>query len=231
MGPDRSRRPPIVVATGSRESGTGALLAPVGVCSLTSVSRIIAGLRGGHRLVMPAHQRTRPTSDRVREAAFSLIASWAGTGGEPAATMLDRFSFLDLFGGSGAVALEAASRGASPVTCVERDRATASLARRNADAVGLDVVVVAGRVEAFLSEQAAQPYDVVWLDPPYDLAPDAVDAVLDLVVRRGWLAGDGLVVVERATRDAPPQWPADLCTTWSRRYGETTLHLATKETS
>ena len=201
-----------------------------GVCSLTSVSRIIAGRRGGHRLVMPAHQRTRPTSDRVREAAFSLIATWAGTAGEPAETMLERFSFLDLFGGSGAVALEAASRGASPVACVERDRATASVARRNAESVDLGVTVVAERVETFLAAHPAEPYDVVWLDPPYDLPAETVEQVVALVVDRGWLACDGLVVIERATRDTPPRWPSALGVRWSRRYGETTLHLATKET-
>ena len=79
------------------------------------MSRIIAGSRRGQRLVMPAHDRTRPTSDRVRESLFNLVADWAGTSGEPADGMLARFSFLDLYAGSGAVGLEAASRGAGPV--------------------------------------------------------------------------------------------------------------------
>lgn len=200
------------------------------MCSLTSVSRIIAGRRGGHRLEMPPHQHTRPTSDRVREAAFSLVAAWAGTAGEPADTMLDRFSFLDLYGGSGAVALEAASRGAGPVTCVERDRGTAFLARRNAEAVDLPVVVVAEPVESFLAQHRPRAYDVVWLDPPYDVPTDTVERVVTRVLAGGWLADDGLVVAERATRDTPPSWPAALRVQWSRRYGETTLHLATKET-
>lgn len=193
------------------------------------MSRIVAGRRGGHRLVMPQHDRTRPTSDRVRESAFNLIAAWAGTAGEPADVMLDRFSFLDLYAGSGAVALEAASRGASPVVAVERDAPTAKVARRNAETLDLDVMVVTAPVEAYLAEPASRQYDVVWLDPPYSLASDAVGRVAARLLDGGWLAADGLVVAERATRDEPPPWPAALCRTWSRRYGETTLYFATQE--
>jgi len=178
---------------------------------------------------MPSHDRTRPTSDRVRESAFNLIADWAGTAGEPADSQLDRFSFLDLFAGSGAVALEAASRGASPVVAVEKDASTASLARRNAEALDLGVRVVAASVEAFLGGREPQPFDVVWLDPPYALTSDAVARVGVLVLHGGWLAEDGLLVAERATRDAAPMWPPALQRQWSRRYGETTLHFATRE--
>jgi 16S rRNA (guanine966-N2)-methyltransferase len=193
------------------------------------VSRIVAGRRGGHRLVMPSHDRTRPTSDRVRESAFNLIADWAGTAGEPADSQLDRFSFLDLFAGSGAVALEAASRGASPVVAVERDASTASLARRNAEALDLGVRVVTAGVEAFLGAREPQQFDVVWLDPPYALTSDAIARVGVLALDGGWLAEDGLLVAERATRDAAPMWPPALQRRWSRRYGETTLHFATRE--
>ena len=79
------------------------------------MGRIIAGRARGHRVAAPSHARTRPTSDLVRESAFNLIADWAGTVGEAADHMLDRFSFLDLYGGTGAVGLEAASRGAGPI--------------------------------------------------------------------------------------------------------------------
>lgn len=193
------------------------------------MSRIVAGSRGGQRLSMPPHQRTRPTSERVRESAFNLIAAWAGTAGEPAADMLDRFSFLDLYAGSGAVALEAASRGAGPVLAVEREAATAAIARRNVEALRLDVQVVTAAVEPFLADGRPRAFDIVWLDPPYALGSDAVARVAALLVDRGWLAADGLVVAERATRDEPPAWPPSLPETWSRRYGETTLHLATRE--
>jgi 16S rRNA (guanine966-N2)-methyltransferase len=192
------------------------------------VSRIIAGRSRGHRLLTPTHRRTRPTSDKVREAAFNLVGTWAGTAGEPPEVMLERFSFLDLYGGSGGVALEAASRGADPVVCVERDRPTAVLARRNAADLDLPVEVVASSVEAFLAGPA-QHFDIVWLDPPYDLRADAVAASVTAVVDGGWLAQDGLVVVERSSRDAPPAWPDVLTARRRRRYGETTLYLASRE--
>lgn len=192
------------------------------------MSRIIAGSRRGQRLATPDHLRTRPTSDRVRESAFNLVAGWAGTAGEAADVMLHGFSFLDLYGGSGGVALEAASRGADPVVCVERDRATAALARRNAVELGLPVEVVAASVETFLAG-ASQPFDLVWLDPPYDTPGRQVEDDVAAVVSRGWLAPDGLVVVERSSRDAPLTWPDVLVGRRSRRYGETTLHLASRE--
>lgn len=191
------------------------------------MSRIIAGRAGGHRLATPGHSRTRPTSDLVRESAFNLIAAWAGTVGEPADEMLDRFSFLDLYGGTGAVALEAASRGAAPVVCVERDRPTAALARGNADATGLAVEVVASSVDAYLAGPS-RPFDVVWLDPPYDLSTRVVEAQVAGIVSR-WLAPDGLVVLERSRRDTAPVWPEVLTHQRERRYGETTLYLATRE--
>ena len=192
------------------------------------MSRVIAGTAKGHRLNAPSHSRTRPTSDLVRESAFNLIADWAGTMGEPSAQMLDRFSFLDLYGGTGAVACEAASRGAGPVVCVEKDRATAALARGNAESLGLDVTVMASSVDAYLATPATR-FDVVWLDPPYDVASDVVSRQVEALVEGGWLADDGLVIVERSRRSEPITWPPRLTTTWSKRYGETTLFLATKE--
>ncbi len=199
--------------------------------TLTEMSRIIAGRAGGRKLATPAHARTRPTSDRVRESAFNLIADWAGTTGEPAETMLDRFSFLDLYAGTAGVALEAASRGAAPVTAVERDRATAHLARGNVRTTGLDVTVVAASVDTHLAGDGAgqgSPFDIVWFDPPYDVANATLTAQVERVVE-AWLAEDGLVVAERATRDAPFAWPDVLGRRWHRRYGETTLYFATKE--
>lgn len=187
----------------------------------------MAGRAKGHRIRTPDHDRTRPTSERVRESAFNLIAGWAGTAGEPGASMLERFSFLDLFAGSGGMALEAASRGAAPVVCVEVHRPTAALAKANADAMGVGLTVVAESVEAFLAGPP-RPFDVVWLDPPYDLATAAVEAIVTRVAA-AWLADDGLVVVERATRGVPPRWPDALGDRRERRYGETTLFLAAKE--
>lgn len=192
------------------------------------MSRIIAGSRGGRKLRMPAHRATRPTSDRVREAAFSLIADWAGSGGRPAAEMLSGLSFVDLYAGSGAVALEAASRGAFPVLAVESDRGTAEIARGNATDSGLAVRVQVGRVERVLASPPPHPFDVVWADPPYAMPNAELEPLIDHVLRSGWLAERGLVVLERSTRDQPVSWPECVEETWKRGYGETTLYFATK---
>ena len=191
------------------------------------MSRIIAGSRRGHRLATPTHDATRPTSDKVREAAFSVIGDWAGTIGEAPETMLDRFSFLDLYAGTGAVALEAASRGAGPVVAVERDKPTADLARGNARTTGLAVTVVTASVDAYLAGTPRR-FDIVWLDPPYDVPNEVVASQVERLAE-GWLADDGLVVVERSGRDTPFAWPESLGERWHRRYGETTLYLATCE--
>ena len=187
------------------------------------MSRVIAGTAKGRRLSMPAHRDTRPTTDRVREAAFSLLADWAGTAGQPAEAELSGLSFLDLYAGSGAVALEAASRGAAPVWAVERDRGTAAVAERTAAQAGLPVKVVARPGTAFLAG-APRRFDVIWADPPYDL-PDA-DLNPVLAGLDEWLAHRGLVVVERAKRSGVPLWPAIMEDSWKRDYGETALHFA-----
>lgn len=189
------------------------------------VTRIIAGRAKGRRLRTPAHSATRPTTDRVREAAFSLVADWAGTLGGPAEEQLVGIAFLDLYAGTGAIALEAASRGASPVSAIESDPATARIAQGNAREAGLPVTVVATTVEKALAGMPSEPFDVVWADPPYALAADRLEPVLAAVADR-WLAADGLLVVERSGRDLPPVWPPPLSERWERRYGETTLYFA-----
>lgn len=188
------------------------------------MSRIIAGRAGGQRLATPSHSRTRPTSDLVRESAFNVIADWAGTVGEPPASMLERFSLLDLYAGTGAIALEAASRGAGPVVAVEKDKRTAALARSNAAATGLGVQVLPVSVDAYLAG-APTPFDVVWFDPPYEVTTPTVEAQVARVLE-GWLADDGLIVIERAARDNPPAWPAALPEHRERRYGDTVLYWA-----
>lgn len=192
------------------------------------MSRIIAGSAKGRRLVMPPHRDTRPTTDRVREAAFTLIADWAGTAGAPATEALAGLSLLDLYAGSGAVALEAASRGASPAWAVERDRGTAEVALRNVRTVGLAVTVVTRSVGRFLAAPAQAAFDIVWADPPYDLAEAELADVLAAVVEGGWLADRGLLVVERSARGAAPTWPGAMEESWNRGYGETALHFAMK---
>lgn len=189
------------------------------------MSRIIAGSRKGHRLHTPPGDGTRPTSDRVREAAFGVLASELGRAGD-AAEQLSGCSFLDLYAGSGAVGLEAASRGAHSVVAVEQDRRAVDVIRRNIRETGLGVRAVAASVERYLAGPPT-PFDICWLDPPYRLPNTTIETVLTHLLD-GWLAPGALVVVERARRDQPFAWPDRLGDRWERRYGETTLFLATE---
>jgi len=189
------------------------------------VSRIIAGSRGGRRIAMPPGDKTRPTTDRVREALFSAIAAWARTADAAAEESLAGLAFADLYAGSGAVGLEAASRGAGPVLLVEGNKRTALLTERNAGDLGLPVRVRAARVEQLVAQPAAQRFDVIFLDPPYDLPSPAVTDVLAALVEHGWLAPDALLVVERSRRTDAFAWPPAVAETWVRGYGETVLHF------
>lgn len=184
------------------------------------MTRIIGGHAKGRRLQTPKGDLTRPTADRVREALFSVLESTWGS--------LREVRFLDLYAGSGAVGLEAWSRGAGAVTFVERDRRTAAVIKSNAAAVGCSAArVVTASVRTVLSEAAVdQPYDVVFADPPYAQASDRVAADLQVLVERGWLAEDAAVVVERATRAGPVPWPGGLVAERVRTYGETALWAA-----
>lgn len=190
------------------------------------MSRIIAGRARGRQLRVPPGERTRPTTDRVREALFSTLAAWAGGAEEAPEEQLVGIRLLDLYAGSGAIGLEAVSRGAKEAVLVEAHRPVVELIRRNAAATGLAdrVRVQPVGVTVFLAGEP-EPFDVVWLDPPYSMSTADVDAVLARIAR-GWLAADGLVVVERSARDPAPHWPALLPERWARRYGETQLHFA-----
>ncbi|HET6563031.1 MAG TPA: 16S rRNA (guanine(966)-N(2))-methyltransferase RsmD [Marmoricola sp.] len=183
------------------------------------MTRIIGGRAGGRRLRTPPGSRTRPTSDRVREALFSSVESALGS--------LQGLRVLDLYAGSGAVGLEAWSRGASEVTLVEQDRRTAGVVTANAKVLGCTGVdVVCGAVARHLADTPRAPYELVFLDPPYSLATEAVVADL-AALARGWLAEDALVVVERAARDRGLTWPPGFDPGRVRRYGETSLSSAT----
>jgi 16S rRNA (guanine966-N2)-methyltransferase len=181
------------------------------------VTRIISGSARGRRLAVPPGTSTRPTSERAREALFStieaLIRSFAGA------------RVLDLYAGSGAVGLEALSRGADHVLLVESDARAATTIRTNAAAVGLAGAEVRGdRVEHLAARGATgAPYDVVFLDPPYDVADDDLRAVVTDLLDGAWLADGALVIVERATRGGEWRWPSGVEADRSRRYGEATL--------
>ena len=175
--------------------------------------RVVAGSARGRGLVVPRGRDTRPTSDRTREGLFSTLEAVLGT--------LEGRSFLDLYAGSGAVGLEAASRGARPVTLVESEAAALAAIRRNVESLAMDDVDVrADRVERVLATPAAMPFDVVFLDPPY---ANSVEVDLAALLANDWLAPGGVVVIERASRGEPPSWPAGVTADRSRRYGEGTL--------
>jgi 16S rRNA (guanine966-N2)-methyltransferase len=132
--------------------------------------------------------------------------------------------FLDLYAGSGAVGLEALSRGAASAVLVESDRSVLRVLRANVVELGLDgAVVVASAVEKFVAAQADGPYDIVFLDPPYSVGSDRLGAVLGDLRRHGWLADQAIVVVERASRDGDFTWPDGFVAERSRRYGEGSL--------
>ena len=187
--------------------------------------RVIAGSAGGRRLMVPRGDVTRPTTDRVREALFSAITSWASTSDRRADLTLAGLAFCDLYAGSGAIGLEAASRGANPVLIVEADRRIASLAVRNARELGLSAKVQVARVESLIAGTAPHPFDIVFADPPYDTDSAYLNNLLTLVVLGGWVTAPGLVIVERSRRSARLSWPVGFARTWQRTYGETVVEF------
>ena len=182
------------------------------------MTRIIAGTAGGRRLAVPPGQGTRPTSDRAREGLFGTVTAICGT--------LHGARVLDLYAGSGAVGLEALSRGAADVLLIEADRRAIGVIRDNVAAVGLPGArVLAGRVELVLARGPGgePPRDVVFADPPYAMPDAEVSDVLTALLGAGWLSPGAVVAVERATRSGPPQWPAGYAADRARKYGEATL--------
>jgi 16S rRNA (guanine966-N2)-methyltransferase len=188
------------------------------------VARVIAGEAGGRRLAVPAGRDTRPTSDRAREGLFATVTSIMGS--------LAGARVLDLYAGSGAVGLEALSRGAGHVLLVESGARAARVIQQNIEAIGLvGAEVITDRVERVLARGPAPAggrYDMVFADPPYALADREVSAMLSLVAGAGpenlaWLAPGALVIVERATRSGPVRWPEGIAADRARRYGEATF--------
>ncbi|WP_422770888.1 16S rRNA (guanine(966)-N(2))-methyltransferase RsmD [Plantactinospora sp. WMMC1484] len=187
------------------------------------MTRIVAGVLGGRRIAAPPGGRTRPTSDRVREALFSAVE---------ASTELTGARFADLYAGSGAVGLEALSRGAAEVLLVESDPRAARVVRENLAALrstpASPVAGTARLVTAKVAQVLATPpeggaYDVVFADPPYAV-PDSELALVQAALRdHGWLAPDALLVLERSSRSGPVDWVQGITAERSRRYGETTL--------
>lgn len=179
--------------------------------------RVIAGVAGGRRLGVPAGRHTRPTSDRAREGLFGTVLALCGS--------LDGLRVLDLYAGSGAVGLEALSRGAGHVLLVEADARAARVIRANIDAVGLPgAELVTDRVDRVLARgPAAGRYDLAVADPPYAVPGADVTGMLAALAEGAWLAPGAVVAVERETRSGAVSWPAGYTPDRSRRYGDTTF--------
>lgn len=188
------------------------------------MTRVIAGTAGGRRLSVPAGRDTRPTSDRAREGLFATVQAIRGP--------LTGASVLDLYAGSGAVGLEALSRGAARALLAEADPRAVRVIRANITALGLaGASVAADRVERVLARGPAgqQPgggdarFGVAFADPPYAMTGQAVTTMLASLIEAGWLVPGALVVVERSTSSGPVHWPEGYTGDRARRYGEATL--------
>lgn len=186
------------------------------------MTRIIGGHAGSRALVTPG-PATRPTSDRVREAWFSKL---------DAHHALEGARVLDLYAGSGALGLEAASRGATHVTLVDKHPGAIAAMGTNVAAIAPalphrpTISVVKNPTLTFLASATAHPCDLVFLDPPYDASGEDVDAVLAALMP--WLAPHAWVMLERSSRSNPPQWPEGLVALDTKNYGETVLYFAEK---
>ncbi|MET9374186.1 16S rRNA (guanine(966)-N(2))-methyltransferase RsmD [Streptomyces sp. NPDC003035] len=180
------------------------------------MTRVIAGTAGGRRLAVPPGSGTRPTSDRAREGLFSTWESFHGLAGA---------RVVDLYAGSGAVGLEALSRGASHALLVEADPRAARTVRENIRTLALPGAELrTGKAEQIVTGPApAEPYDLVFLDPPYAVSDDDLREILLTLRSGGWIADDALVTVERSTRGGEFGWPAGFEPLRARRYGEGTF--------
>ena len=165
---------------------------------------------------------TRPTSERAREALFNTLRGELDLAGA---------RVLDLFAGSGAVGLEALSRGAEAAVFVESDRRAATVLQENIAALRLEGATVHRCTAAtYLSAVGvAEPFDLVFVDPPYALSAAAVGNLLATLADDRWLAGGGVVVVERSWREAQLPWPSEIKAIKQRRYGEGCLWYGRRE--
>lgn len=187
------------------------------------MTRIVAGSARGRRLVVPKGDLTRPTSEIVREALFNVL---------DARNRLRGAKVLDLCAGSGALGLEAVSRGAAEAVLVDSSRQAVGAARQNVSLVGTPrVAVIVSSVERYVHGRPPFAADLVFLDPPYAMGEDVVATVLSGLTGDGWLSDDALVMVERSTRSLEPRWPDGLRRREVRRYGETAVWIASPDRS
>ena len=185
--------------------------------------RVIAGLHRGRRLLGPRGQAIRPTSDRVKEALFSILGE---------RTLGARV--LDLYAGTGSIGIEALSRGATHVTFVETDREALRLVRSNLQQCGLEQCahVCACQVSQFFRRgtEWSGPYDIIFCDPPYRLTPELLTLAGEW--HAGWLAEEAVVIVEHSSKEHMPATLGPLSQVKRYDYGDTALtrfHLTPKE--
>ena len=181
------------------------------------MTRIVSGTAGGLRIKSVPGSATRPTTDRVKESLFARLDAWG---------MCQDARVLDLFAGSGALGLEAASRGAREVTLVEKAPGAASVCRANAHVLASarpDAVIttVQSPVAAFLARQGGHRWDLVLVDPPYPLPNEDLTVLLARLV--GHLGPGAVIAVERSGRTEEPAWPAGLQRFGQSTHGETVL--------
>jgi 16S rRNA (guanine966-N2)-methyltransferase len=176
--------------------------------------RVIAGTARGRRLVAPVGEHVRPTKDIARESMFNALDSRGA--------LVDAV-VLDLFAGTGALAIEARSRGAASAVVVERDRSALAAIRTNLEVLGPDahVEVVPRDVGRFLASGPPPDggFDLVFVDPPYDTPDEEITGILAVLAAPGWLAPDAIVSVERPRRH-PVVAPPGLSTGWERAFGD-----------
>ena len=184
--------------------------------------RIIAGLAKGRNLISPSGA-TRPTSDRAREALFSTLESEFGS--------IHDLTFLDLYCGSGAVGAEALSRGAAVVYAVDNDEKATSVTRQNfallenISGIGTTSVITSS-VGKFLDKTSELKFDVVFLDPPYDLPKNEIEKTLSSLVKNGFLKSSAVIAIERDSKSKRLNWPLGLKELKERKYGAATIFYA-----
>lgn len=177
------------------------------------MTRVIAGRAKGRRLRVPK-SGTRPTSDRVRESIFSSLQHYLEG--------WDGLHVLDLFAGSGALGIEALSRGAASATFIEKTRPAAQLIKANLDACGFAGDVVTAEVSAWLRTTSPAQFDVIFLDPPYADAPTLIESTLTRLVDQAFLAEDAVAMIEHPTR-ADIQWVGDPHDITTKSFGDTSV--------
>ncbi|MGY4710061.1 16S rRNA (guanine(966)-N(2))-methyltransferase RsmD [Mycolicibacterium sp. CBM1] len=181
------------------------------------MTRIVAGTAGGRRIDVPA-RGTRPTTDRVREALFNVLTARCD---------FDGMHVLDLYAGSGALGLEALSRGAASALFVESDSRAAAVITRNVTALGLaGATVRRGTAATVVAGAAERTMDLVLADPPYAVTGAEIADVLTALDRNGWVAAGSVVVVERPASAPTLTWPPGWTPWPERRYGDTRIELA-----